>query len=83
MRVPLKNGPGNATITAHCMKRVPIAAVEVWVENRDVVGDDANISSCCSSGSFSRSYIFVGVVGVVWIALMHAAKMKHISTGYY
>ena len=69
------------------MKRIPIAVVEVWVENRDVVGDDADISSCCtapsSSGSFSRSYISVGVGGVVWIALMHAAKMKNISTGYY
>lgn len=33
-------------MVAHCMKRVPISIVEIWVET-DESDDNANISSCC------------------------------------
>ena len=46
--VELCNKPDNVTITAHCMKKVPIAVIELWVET-DVVSDTAKVSSCCSS----------------------------------
>ena len=36
----------NATILAHCLTRVKIAIIEIWVET-DNPFDNANISSCC------------------------------------
>ena len=46
--IGLCSKPDNFTITAHCLRTVPIAIIEIWVET-DVVGDNANISTCCSA----------------------------------
>ena len=60
------------SITAHCMKSVPIAIIEIWVET-DNVYDGAKISPCCFRHSGESSVV----------TPKQQQKQKHFLEGTY